>query len=176
VLSAARPKIADYPFTTLEPNLGVVQLSGHRTFVLADIPGIIEGAHAGKGLGLKFLQHVERTRVLAFLVPLDSPDPQATYAGLRDEVRRYSETLAQTPHLLLLSKRDLLPAGDPLPAIDAPYAAGVLAVSSAAGTGLEDLKEFLWKFVEQAKTASAGTAAEGELADVPGYWEFMDDE
>jgi GTP-binding protein len=176
VLSAARPKIADYPFTTLEPNLGVVQLSGHRTFVLADIPGIIEGAHAGKGLGLKFLQHVERTRVLAFLVPLDSPDPQATYAGLRDEVRRYSETLAETPHLLLLSKRDLLPPGDPLPTIHAPDAAGVLAVSSAAGTGLEELKEFLWRFVEQAKTAVAGTAAEDELADVPGYWEFMDDE
>jgi GTP-binding protein len=177
VLSAARPKIADYPFTTLEPNLGVVQLSGHRTFVLADIPGIIEGAHAGKGLGLKFLQHVERTRVLAFLVPLDSPDPQATYAGLRDEVRRYSETLAATPHLVLLGKRDLLPQGDPLPVLDAPEAAGVLAVSSAAGTGLEELKEFLWKFVEQAKLA-AGEAApeEEELADVPGYWEFMDDE
>src|SRR6185436_10593736 len=154
VLSAARPKIADYPFTTLEPNLGVVQLSGHRTFVLADIPGIIEGAHAGKGLGLKFLQHVERTRVLAFLVPLDSPDPQATYAGLRDEVRRYSETLAETPHLVLLSKRD------PLPPIEAPDATAVLAVSSAAGTGLEELKEFLWKFVEQAKTALAGTATE----------------
>ena len=91
---------------------------------MADIPGIIEGAHAGKGLGLKFLQHVERTRVLAFLVPLDSPDPQATYAGLRDEVRRYSETLAETPHLLLLSKRDLLPSGDPLPFLEAPDAAG----------------------------------------------------
>jgi GTP-binding protein len=93
VLSAARPKIADYPFTTLEPNLGVVQLSGMRTFVLADIPGIIEGAHAGKGLGLKFLQHVERTRVLAFMVALDSPDPQEAYRRLRDEVRLYSEAL-----------------------------------------------------------------------------------
>ena len=86
VLSAARPKIADYPFTTLEPNLGVVGLSGHRTFVVADIPGIIEGAHEGKGLGLRFLQHVERTRVLAYLVPLDSPDPQAAYRGLRHEI------------------------------------------------------------------------------------------
>ena len=90
VLSAARPKIADYPFTTLEPNLGVVQLSGSRSFVLADIPGIIEGAHEGKGLGLKFLQHVERTRVLAFLVPLDAEDPQAVYDQLRSEVRQYS--------------------------------------------------------------------------------------
>src|ERR1700674_3708019 len=87
VISAARPKIADYPFTTLEPNLGVVALSGHRTFVVADIPGIIEGAHQGKGLALRFLQHVERTRVLAFLVPLDSPDPQAVYDRLREEVR-----------------------------------------------------------------------------------------
>jgi GTP-binding protein len=170
VVSAARPKIADYPFTTLEPNLGVVPLSGHRTFVMADIPGIIEGAHAGKGLGLKFLQHVERTRVLAYLVPLDSPEPQQVYDRLRDEVRLYSETLAETPHILLLTKRDLLPAGDALPALNAPEAAGTLAVSSAAGTGLEELKEFLWKFVEQAKAVNTTPA------DVPGYWEFMDDE
>ena len=118
---------------------------------MADIPGIIEGAHAGKGLGLKFLQHVERTRVLAFLVPLDSPDPQAAYERLREEVRRYSAGAGGHAARLLLTKRDLLPAGDPLPAVDAPGAAGVLAVSSAAGTGLEELKEFLWKFVEQAK-------------------------
>src|SRR5262249_18090008 len=104
VVSAARPKIADYPFTTLEPNLGVVPLSDHRTFVMADIPGIIEGAHAGKGLGLKFLQHVERTRVLACLVPLDAPFPQQVYDRLRDEVRHYSEALAATPHVVLLTK------------------------------------------------------------------------
>jgi GTP-binding protein len=137
---------------------------------MADIPGIIEGAHAGKGLGLKFLQHVERTRVLAYLVPLDSPEPQQVYDRLRDDVRLYSETLAETPHVLLLTKRDLLPAGDALPALNAPEAAGTLAVSSAAGTGLEELKEFLWKFVEQAKALNTTPA------DVPGYWEFMDDE
>src|SRR6185312_12815525 len=108
VISAARPKIADYPFTTLEPNLGVVQLSGHRSFVVADVPGIIEGAHAGKGLGLKFLQHVERTRVLVFLIPLDATDPQATYQRLRHEVQQYSETLAAKEHVVLLTKRDLL--------------------------------------------------------------------
>jgi GTPase len=166
VLSAARPKVADYPFTTLEPNLGVVALPGHRTFVMADIPGIIEGAHEGKGLGLRFLQHVERTRVLAFLVPLDVPDPQAAYDRLRHEVRRYSEALAATPHVLLLTKRDLLPAAGPVPAVEAPDAAGVLAVSSASGTGLEELKELLWTFVERARA----------VPEAPGYWEFMDDE
>jgi GTP-binding protein len=177
VVSAARPKIAEYPFTTLEPNLGVVPLSGHRTFVMADIPGIIEGAHAGKGLGLKFLQHVERTRVLAYLVPLDAPDPQLVYQRLRDEVRRYSEALADAPHVLLLTKRDLVPTADRLPAVAAPEAAGVLAISSVAGTGLDEVKEFLWKFVEAAK-AVAGDAGESAeiVADAPGYWEFMDDE
>ena len=155
VLSAARPKIADYPFTTLEPNLGVVGLSGHRSFVLADIPGIIEGAHQGKGLGLRFLQHVERTRVLAYLVPLDSPDPGATYRGLRHEIRLYSEALAEKPHVVLLTKRDLLPADAPVPALDAPDAAGILAISSAAGTGLEEVKEYFWRLVEAAKGEEA---------------------
>jgi GTP-binding protein len=151
VVSAARPKIADYPFTTLEPNLGVVQLSGGRTFVVADIPGIIEGAHAGKGLGLKFLRHVERTRVLALLLPLDGTDVQATYDKLRAEVLQYSAELGKTPHVVLLSKRDLLPAGDPLPTLDAPTAQGILAISSAAGTGIDEVKEYLWKFVEESK-------------------------
>jgi GTP-binding protein len=165
VVSAARPKIADYPFTTLEPNLGVVGLSGHRSFVLADIPGIIEGAHQGKGLGLRFLQHVERTRVLAYLVPLDSPDPQAVYEGLRHEIREYSDALVAKPHVVLLTKRDLLPPGAPVPTISAPDAGGIFPVSSAAGTGLDEVKEYLWKFVETAKSEETPAEAwrrEGE--------------
>jgi GTPase len=161
VISAARPKIADYPFTTLEPNLGVVGLSGHRSFVVADIPGIIEGAHEGKGLGLRFLQHVERTRVLAFLVPLDSQDAQAAYDRLRSEIAAYSPALAAKDHIVVLTKRDLLPHDAQLPQLNTPAAAGVVAVSSASGEGIEELKEYLWKFAEQAKTvdtAEAGTS------------------
>lgn len=155
VVSAAHPKIADYPFTTLEPNLGVVALSGHRTFVMADIPGIIEGAHEGKGLGFRFLQHVERTRVLAFLIPLDSDDPQAAYNRLRNEVGQYSQTLAEKEHVVMLTKRDLLPAGAELPPIEAADAVAVLAVSSSSGQGVDQLKEYLWRLVEQAKTSEA---------------------
>jgi GTP-binding protein len=154
VISAARPKIADYPFTTLEPNLGVVGLSGSRSYVVADIPGIIEGAHEGKGLGLKFLKHVERTRMLAFLVPLDSADPAATLALLRSEVESYSPALAEKPFVVVLTKRDLLAERDGIPAIEAPEALGVLPISSASGSGLEDLKEFLWRTVGQVKTAA----------------------
>ncbi|HET7023891.1 MAG TPA: GTPase ObgE [Gemmatimonadales bacterium] len=160
VISAARPKIADYPFTTLEPNLGVVQLTGQRTFVCADIPGIIEGASAGKGLGLKFLRHVERTRVLAFLVPVDAEDPQATYDQLRAEVAAYSAPLAGKAHVLVLTKRDLLGPGVPVPTIAAPDATGILTLSSAAGTGLEELKEYLWKFVEGVKADGADQGAD----------------
>src|SRR5690606_2972407 len=94
-VSAATPKVADYPFTTLTPNLGVVQLSGGRTFVIADIPGIIEGAHEGKGLGHQFLRHIERTRTLALLIPGDELEPQATYDRLRSELLSYSEELAE---------------------------------------------------------------------------------
>ncbi len=153
VISAARPKIADYPFTTLEPNLGVVGLSDQRSFVVADIPGIIEGAHAGKGLGLRFLQHVERTRVLAFLVPLDAPDPQQVYDRLRREVGRYSQALGRTGHVVLLTKQDLLPPGAPPPKLHAPAAEDVLLVSSVAGTGLNDLKELLWRLVQTVRAA-----------------------
>lgn len=151
VISAARPKIADYPFTTLEPNLGVVGLSGSRSFVVADIPGIIEGAHEGKGLGLQFLQHVERTRILAYLVPLDDPEPQVNFERLRREVSLYSARLAEQPFLVVLSKRDLLAAGDALPALDARGALGVVAISSAAGTGLEELNELLWRVVQEVR-------------------------
>ncbi|HEU5153126.1 MAG TPA: GTPase ObgE [Gemmatimonadales bacterium] len=170
VISAARPKIADYPFTTLAPNLGVVGLSGHRTFVVADIPGIIEGAHQGKGLGLRFLQHVERTRLLAFLVPLDASNPQAVYEGLRNEIRLYSDALFQKPHIVVLSKRDLLPAGDPLPRLEPHDARGVIAVSSAAGTALEELKEYLWKAVSEVRAEEDATRGSDELG-VEEEWE-----
>jgi GTPase len=160
VISAARPKIADYPFTTLEPNLGVVALSDHRTFVVADIPGIIAGAHQGKGLGLQFLRHVERTRLLAFLIPLDAPDPQEVYDQLRREIRAYSEPLAHKPHLVLLTKRDLLPPGTPMPVLNTPGALAALALSSVSGSGLEEMQEYLWKMLVAVRQAEASPVPE----------------
>lgn len=154
-ISAARPRIADYPFTTLEPNLGVVGLSAGRSFVVADIPGIIEGAHAGRGLGLRFLRHVERTRLLAYLLPLDAEDLPATYARLRHEVALYSEELAAKPHLVVLTKRDLLAGDDPLPSFEAPQAKSVVAISAPTRVGLEPLKELLWTLVEEVRAADA---------------------
>lgn len=147
VLSAAKPKIADYPFTTLDPQLGVVGLSDHRSFVLADVPGIIEGAHEGRGLGDRFLRHVERTRALAYLVPLDRENPQADYDLLRSEVRSYSYDLTSKPHIVLLTKTDLLAADEEHPHLDAPEAAAVLAVSAVQRSGLDHLKEVLWELL-----------------------------
>jgi GTPase len=143
VISAARPKIADYPFTTLSPNLGVVQLSGHRTFVVADIPGIIEGAHEGKGLGLQFLRHIERTRILAFLIPIDSMDWQAEYDQLRREIEAYSPELARKPHCVVFTKMDLLGENE-APPIEAPAAFGIFTVSAAGREGLEPLLASWW--------------------------------
>jgi GTPase len=145
VISAARPKIADYPFTTLEPHLGVVALSDQRTFVAADIPGIIEGAHLGKGLGLKFLQHVERTRLVAVLVPVDSPDPQATYDLLLREAASYSPELAAKPHIVVLTKVDLSAPASPLPTIRTQSGAPVVAISAVTGAGVPELLETLWQ-------------------------------
>ncbi|HEV8449438.1 MAG TPA: GTPase ObgE [Gemmatimonadaceae bacterium] len=154
VISAARPKIADYPFTTLAPNLGVVQLSDGRTFVVADIPGIIEGAHEGRGLGLQFLRHIERTRLLAFLIPIDSMDWQAEYDQLRGEIAAYSEALAEKPHCVVFTKMDLL-GDDDAPPIDAPDAFGVFAISAAGRTGLDSLLAAWWtRLLEMKKTAA----------------------
>lgn len=144
VVTAAQPKVADYPFTTLTPNLGVVKLSGYRSFVLADIPGIIEGAHEGKGLGHQFLRHIERTRTLALMVPVDAEDIQAEYDALRAELEAYSSNLARTPHCVVLTKIDLLGPDDALPTLEAPDAFGVFGISSVARLGTPDLLEALW--------------------------------
>ena len=144
-VSAARPKVADYPFTTLVPSLGVVHLPDFRSFVLADIPGIIEGAHEGKGLGLRFLRHVERTRTLVYLIPADSSDPQAEYGRLRSELRSHSRALAAREHCLVVSKMDLVDPGEPAPRIEAPDAWGSFAVSAVTRRGLDELCEALWR-------------------------------
>ena len=144
-VTAARPKIADYPFTTLEPNLGVVKLSDHRTFMIADIPGIIEGASEGKGLGLKFLRHVERTRLLLHLIPLDAPDLAASYALLRQEIGKFSPALAAKPHMVAWTKSDLVPPGE-VPALPpVPEAFASMVISAVARKGLDELIGTLWK-------------------------------
>jgi GTP-binding protein len=158
VVSAARPKIAEYPFTTLSPNLGVVGLSGARSFVMADIPGLIEGAHEGKGLGDQFLQHVERTRVLAFLVPVDCEDPQRAYESLRAEVSSYSRTVADKLHIVVLTKSDLLAAGEDAPQVVAPDAADTLVISSVAHRGLDELSEALWQLLVRSDEPSQDDA------------------
>src|SRR5439155_21572742 len=128
------------------PDLGEVAVPDNRTLVAADIPGISEGAHLGKGLGLKFLQHVERTRLVAVLVPVDSPDPQATYELLLQEAASYSPELASKPHVVILSKLDLLPApGSPLPTIRTQAGAPVVAISAVTGAGVPELLETLWQ-------------------------------
>lgn len=148
-ISKATPKIADYPFTTLSPNLGVVQLSAHRTFVVADIPGIIEGAHEGRGLGLRFLRHIERTRTLAILIGADSDDAQSEYELLLAELRSYSEALAVKPHCVVITKSDILPLDGKVPRIDAPTAWGHYIISAVARRGLDQLLEDLWSRVRQ---------------------------
>ncbi|HVE78523.1 MAG TPA: GTPase ObgE [Gemmatimonadaceae bacterium] len=158
VISAARPKIADYPFTTLAPNLGVVQLTDHRTFVVADSPGIIEGAHEGKGLGLQFLRHIERTRLLAFLIPIDSMDWQAEYDQLRREVAAHSAELAAKAHCVVFTKLDLL-GEEFVPDIEAPRSFGAFGISAALRQGLDGLLAAWWsRLLEMRKAAARGDA------------------
>ncbi len=131
-ISSAKPKIAEYPFTTTRPYLGIVKCEGYQSFVVADIPGLIEGSHLGKGLGIRFLRHIERTRVLAILVPADSPDPEAEAALLLGELSAYSPHLSRKPACFILSKSDLTPA-DSRPSLPS----GWLSMSSVTGKGVD---------------------------------------
>ncbi len=146
VLSAAKPKIADYPFTTLEPNLGIVRYQDYKSFVMADIPGIIEGASEGKGLGLKFLKHIERTKVLAILLPANSPDLKSEYNILTSELKKFSPVLAEKPKVVVISKMDIAPEGFVLPKF---RGVKVVPISSVAQQGLEALKTLLWEKINQ---------------------------
>jgi GTPase len=147
-LSAARPKIADYPFTTLEPHLGLVRLGDERSFVMADLPGLIEGAHRGKGLGHEFLQHVWRTRVLLILVDSLSPDPAGDLATLRHELGQYSPELLGKPCIVALSRSDLRDdASGSLPAVGLDHALWGGAISGVTGAGTTELLERLWNLL-----------------------------
>ncbi len=160
-VTAARPKVAAYPFTTLEPNLGVVPLSDHRSFVIADIPGIIEGAHAGKGLGLQFLRHVERTRLLVLMVPIDAPDLAAAYAMLRAEAGRFSPALASKPHCVAFTKADLAPEGEEPRLPPTPDAFAQFVISSVAHRGLEPFLDALWRRLAEDRAATEAPAPVG---------------
>jgi len=146
VLSAAKPEIGDYPFTTLRPNLGIVSYRDHRSFVMADIPGIIEGAHEGKGLGLRFLRHIERNSVLLFMIPADSDDIKKEYKVLLKELKTYNPELVHKTRMLAITKSDML---DELMMKQMtkllPKDLPVCFISAVAQTGLSELKDMVWK-------------------------------
>ncbi|HQW41935.1 MAG TPA: GTPase ObgE, partial [Flavobacteriales bacterium] len=146
VVSAAKPKIADYAFTTLVPNLGIVSYHEHKSFVMADIPGIIEGAHEGKGLGLRFLRHIERNSVLLFMVPADSPNITAEYKVLLNELDQYSPELLHKDRVLAVTKCDMLDKGMMAELEkELPKELEHVMISSVAGFGLDELKDLLWR-------------------------------
>lgn len=147
VLSAAKPEIGDYPFTTLRPNLGIVNYRDYRSFVMADIPGIIEGAHTGKGIGLRFLRHIERNAALLFMIPCDTEDIKKEYEILLNELKQYNPELLSKRRMLAITKSDMLDEelmeqmSSELP--DIPY----VFISSVAQQGLVELKDYLWRML-----------------------------
>ncbi|MFZ9587519.1 MAG: GTPase ObgE [Crocinitomicaceae bacterium] len=152
VVTEAKPEIGDYAFTTLRPNLGIVSYRDHRSFVMADIPGIIEGAHEGKGLGLRFLRHIERNSLLLFMIPADSDDIKKEYDVLLNELKQYNPELLHKERLLAISKSDMLDEvliaqmKEDLPNI--PY----VFISAVAQKGIVELKDLIWKHLTNDNT------------------------
>jgi len=157
-VSDARPKIADYPFTTLSPNLGVVRHRGRSGFVLADIPGLIKGAHEGKGLGLEFLRHIERTKVLVFLLDSTREDVHADYAVLRDEVRQYNPSLLTKAAVIAVNKIDLLPDGK-LPRLSFEDRFPVCFVSAATGENVDRLLDLIGEKLQEVEKKEVAKGA-----------------
>ena len=151
--SAAKPKIADYPFTTLEPVLGIVDLPGYRRFVIADIPGLIEGAHEGTGLGFEFLKHIERTRILVHILdicPPDGSDPIETYNSIRNELVQYSKELANKTEIIVANKIDL-DDGTVVKELEDKLGQKLLPISAVTGEGVRELSELLWEEIQKTK-------------------------
>ena len=149
-LSEAKPKIADYPFTTLEPNLGVVKFADYRSFVMADIPGIIEEAHQGKGLGIQFLRHIERNNVLLFMVSADT-DIEYEYKALLNELESYRSDLLDKPRVLAITKMDLKQGFKLEEELHFEDEIPVIPISSATGHGVDELRETLWEKIQNAR-------------------------
>jgi len=152
-ISAAHPKIADYPFTTLQPNLGIVPYEDYGSFVVADIPGLIEGAHEGKGLGFRFLRHIERTRVLLFMIDVSSPDPEGDLNVLRNELEHFSPALLKKPAMLAATKIDAIHPADR--AVTQIAGIDAMAISSVSGEGLSELIHKLGAIVKESRSADA---------------------
>ncbi|MBR5000188.1 MAG: 50S ribosome-binding GTPase, partial [Rikenellaceae bacterium] len=150
VVSAAKPKIADYAFTTLEPNLGIVSVREGRSFVMADIPGIIEGAHEGRGIGHRFLRHIERNSLLLFMIPADSMDIAADYEVLLNELRQYNPELLDKQRVLAITKSDMLD-DEMIEEMrrEVPKELPHVFISSVAGYNIAQLKDLLWKLLNE---------------------------
>lgn len=172
-LSEARPKVADYPFTTLEPNLGVVTFGDYRSFVMADIPGIIEEAHTGKGLGLQFLRHIERNSILLFTISSDT-EIETEYRALLHELESYRPDLLEKPRLLAITKMDLR-ENYRTDEIQFPGGIEVIPISAATGYNLDTLKERIWEMIQHEKERTAPPGPDQPDAD-RGDWQTHSEE
>ena len=163
-MSAAKPKIADYPFTTMEPSLGIVDYRGDKSFVMADIPGIIEGASEGKGLGLRFLRHIERNAVLLFLIPADSDNIKRDYEILLNELKEFNPELGDKGRVLAISKSDLL--DEELReeiSKELPEGIPTVFISAVTGQGLTELKDLLWREINSEDNKAKSTLTHRDL-------------
>ena len=163
-VTSAKPKIANYPFTTLEPNLGIVSYRDTRSFVMADIPGIIEGAHEGRGLGLRFPRHIERNAVLLFMIPADTADIRHDYAVLCNELEKFNPDLVDKPRVLAVTKCDLL--DDELMEMmrhELPEGIETVFISAVAGVGLVELKDMLWRTINDERNRIPETLTHRDL-------------
>lgn len=152
-VSAAKPEIANYPFTTLVPNLGIIDYRGYRSFIMADIPGIIEGASEGKGLGIRFLKHIERNSILLFLIPCDAKDIAAEYQILLNELKNYNPELLQKQKAVVITKTDMIDEELEQQLVKEARAqikdVHLMTISAHTGKGLEALKDLLWKLLNE---------------------------